>query len=391
METFETNLNMIWLIIAAEMVFFMQVGFTAFEAGCVQVKNVISVCIKNLTDFIVSSIVFYLFGFALMFGFSGSAWIGSGYFLLNGLSEQNGAFGYSFFFFQVVFAGTTATILTGALAERSKLSLNLCGSAFVVGVIYPIFGHWVWGGFFNSDNSGWLRQIGFVDFAGSTVVHSIGGWVALAGAMVLGPRIGKYNRDGTVNDIGLHNIPLATMGTFFLWFGWFGFNSGSALMTKDDIGLIVVNTVLAPTAAGVSALIITYFKDGRLDVSKIFTSILSGLVAITAGSNRLTPDGAVILGFVVGIAAIYTQRFIDRKLKIDDPVGAITVHGVSGAIGTIGLAFLVPESLLVVESGSRLHQICIQCMGVAVAFAWSFGLSLAFFFDIKKVYKYPCK
>lgn len=384
METFETNLNIIWLIVAAEMVFFMQVGFTAFEAGCVQAKNVISVCIKNLTDFIVSSMVFFLFGFGLMFGMSHSGWIGSGYFLLNGLAEHNGAYGYSFFFFQLVFAGTTATILTGALAERSKLSLNLCGAAFVVGVIYPVFGHWVWGGVLYGNGTGWLRQLGFIDFAGSTVVHSVGGWVAMAGAMVLGPRLGKYNSDGTVNDLGFNNIPLSTMGTFFLWFGWFGFNGGTGVITKDDIGLIVVNTVLAPTAAGLSALLVTYFRDRRPNAPKIFTALLSGLVAVTAGSNRLTPGGSVILGLVVGVIAIYAQQFIERKLKIDDPVGAIAVHGVSGAIGTIGLALLVPKSVLLVENGSRLYQFGIQCFGVVVAFAWAFGLSFAFFLILKK-------
>ena len=384
MDIVQTNLNMIWLIVAAGMVFFMQVGFTAYETGCVQVKNVISVSIKNLTDFIVSSMVFYLFGFGLMFGLTNSGWIGSEHFLLYGVDEIANGIGYPFFFFQLVFAGTAATILTGALAERSKLVLNLWGAAFVVGVIYPVFGHWAWGGLLHNGHKGWLEALGFIDFAGSTVVHSVGGWVALAGAIVLGPRIGKYNPDGTVNQMGFHNIPLTTMGTFFLWFGWFGFNGGSAMIANSDIGLIVVNTTMAPSAAGLAALVYTYVSEKRLNISKLFTAVLGGLVAVTAGSNRFTPGGAIILGIAAGIAAILSQEFFEKKLKIDDPVGAISVHGVSGVVGTIGLALLVPKSTLIVESGSRLHQVGIQCLGVVVAFTWAFSLSLLFFLALKK-------
>ncbi|MGR3318720.1 MAG: ammonium transporter [Candidatus Anammoxibacter sp.] len=384
MEAVQINLNVIWLIVAASMVFFMQVGFTAYEAGCVQVKNVISVSIKNLTDFLVSSMVFYLFGFGLMFGLSSSGWIGTSYFLLNGIDSIAGSIGYPFFFFQLVFAGTAATILTGAVAERSKLSLNLWAAAFIVGIIYPVFGHWAWGGMLSPDNKGWLESLGFIDFAGSTVVHSIGGWVALAGAIVLGPRIGKYNSDGTVNKMGFHNIPLSTLGTFFLWFGWFGFNGGSGLVADASIGLIVVNTIMAPTASGLVALIYSYVKDKRPDVSKIFTAILGGLVAVTAGSNRLQPEGAIAIGLVAGIVAILAQGFIEKKLKIDDPVGAIAVHGVSGVVGTIGLAFLIPTSSILVEGGGRLHQLGIQCLGVVTAFGWAFGLSFIFFLILKK-------
>ena len=383
MESVQINLNIIWLIIAASMVFFMQVGFTAYEAGCVQVKNVISVSIKNLTDFLVSSTVFYLFGFGLMFGVTNSGIIGTNYFLLNEIESVSDSIGYPFFFFQLAFAGTAATILTGAVSERSKLSLNLWAAAFVVGVVYPIFGHWVWGGLLHPENKGWLENLGFIDFAGSTVVHSIGGWVALAGAIVLGPRMGKYNEDGTINKIGYHNIPLSTLGTFFLWFGWFGFNGGSALLVDKRIGLIIVNTIMAPTAAGVTALAVAYIREKRPpNVSRIFTAILGGLVAITAGSNRLQPESAIAIGIVTGIIAILAQEFLDRKLKIDDPVGAIAVHGVSGVVGTVGLSILAPSESLLVES--RLHQFGIQCLGATVAFVWAFGLSIIFFWVLKK-------
>ncbi len=384
MEQIHTNLSVIWLIVAAGMVFFMQVGFTAFETGCVQVKNVISVSIKNLTDFLVSSMIFYLFGFGLMFGVTSSGWIGTDHFLLIGIDHVPDSMGYPFFFFQLVFAGTAATVLTGALAERSKLSLNLWGAAFVVGVIYPVFGHWAWGGIMHNGHKGWLEALGFIDFAGSTVVHSIGGWVALAGAIVLGPRKGKYNPDGSVTQMGMHNIPLSTIGVFFLWFGWFGFNGGSAMMTNDDIGLIVVNTTMAPTAAGLAALLFTYIQKNRIDVGRIFSSILGGLVAVTAGSNRLQPESAIIIGLITGVLVIMAQDFIEKRLKIDDPVGAISVHGVSGAIGTLCLPFLVPNSSLLVQSGGRFHQFGIQCVGVFVAFGWAFSLSLIFFLALKK-------
>lgn len=385
MDTIQLNLNVVWLIITAAMVFFMQIGFTAYEAGCVQVKTVISVSIKNLTDFLVSSMVFYLLGFGLMFGLTDSGGIGTNLFLLKGIDSVAGPSGYSFFFFQLVFAGTAATILTGAVAERSRLSINLWAAAFVVGCIYPIFGHWAWGGNLHPGHKGWLEDLGFMDFAGSTVVHSVGGWVALAGAIMIGPRLGKYNPDGTVNEIGLHNIPLSTLGVFFLWFGWFGFNGGSTFKADASIGLIIVNTNMAPTAAGIAALIFNYAREKRPNVSKIFTAILGGLVAVTAGSNRLQPEGAVIIGLVTGIVAILAQDFLDKRLKIDDPVGAVAVHGVSGAIGTIGLALLAPRSMLLVEGGSRLHQLAIQCLGVAVAFAWAFGLSLLFFWLLKRI------
>lgn len=385
MELAQTNLNIIWLVVAAAMVFFMQVGFTAYEAGCVQVKNVISVSIKNLTDFLVSSMVFYLFGFGLMFGASSYGWIGTDFFLLRGLTFDAGPIGYPFFFFQLVFAGTAATILTGAVAERSKLSLNLWAAVFIVGLIYPVFGHWAWGSLLHAGSGGWLESLGFIDFAGSTVVHSVGGWVALAGAVVLGPRIGRYNPDGSINKMGFHNIPLSTLGTLFLWFGWFGFNGGSGLLANEGVGLIVVNTVMAPTSAGVLALILSYVRDKRPNVGMVFTAILSGLVAVTAGSNRLEPEGAVIIGLFAGIIAIWAQRFIEVKLKVDDPVGAIAIHGVSGVVGTVGLALLAPQSTLMVEGGSRIHQLGVQCLGVVVAFGWAFGLSLLFFLMLKKV------
>ncbi len=384
METIQLNVNHVWVMAAASMVFFMQLGFTSYEAGFSQSKNAISISIRNLVEFLVSSLTFYAIGFGLMFGASYMGWIGTNHFFTNGVRTHPGELDYTFFFFELVFAATAATIMSGAIAERSSFIPNVIGPAFMVAVIYPIFGHWAWGNLFYPEQSGWLGKLGFIDFAGSTVVHSIGGWFALAGAVVLGPRTGKYNPDGSSNPIGLHNVPLATLGTFFLWFGWFGFNGGSLLKASADIGLVVTNTNMAASAAGFSALIFNYCMEKRLNAGKLFTAILAGLVAITAGSSKVNPDGAVYIGLISGILAVLAQDFIEKILKIDDPVAAVAVHGVGGALGTLCVALFAEKSTLLVEGGSRLHQLRIQSLGVAVAFAWSFGLGLLFFWCLKK-------
>ena len=384
MESIQININHVWVMVAACMVFFMQLGFTSYEAGFSQSKNAISISIRNLVEFLVSSLAFYVVGFGLMFGASHMGWIGTNHFFACGVATHTGSLSYTFFFYQLVFAATASTILSGAIAERSSFIPNVIGPAFTVSVIYPIFGHWAWGNLFYPDQSGWLGRLGFIDFAGSTVVHSIGGWFALAGALVLGPRIGKYNPDGSSNPMGLHNVPLATLGTFFLWFGWFGFNGGSLLRASADIGLVIVNTNLAAAAAGVSALIFNYSRERRLDAGKLFTAVLAGLVAITAGSSRVNPDGAVYIGLITGVVAILAQDFIEKILKIDDPVAAVAVHGVGGVIGTLCVAPFAEKSTLLVENGNRLHQLGIQALGVGIAFVWAFGLGMLFFWCVKK-------
>jgi Amt family ammonium transporter len=385
MENLQININHVWVMVAACMVFFMQLGFTSYEAGFSQSKNAISISIRNLVEFLVSSLAFYVVGFGLMFGASYMGWIGTNHFFIGGVVTHTGSLSYTFFFYQLVFAATASTILSGAIAERSSFIPNVIGPAFTVSVIYPMFGHWAWGNLFYPGQSGWLGRLGFIDFAGSTVVHSIGGWFALAGAMVLGPRIGKYNPDGSSNPMGLHNVPLATLGTFFLWFGWFGFNGGSLLRASADIGLVIVNTNMAAAAAGVSALIFNYATERRLDAGKLFTAVLAGLVAITAGSSRVNPDGAVYIGLITGVVAIMAQDFIEKILKVDDPVAAVAVHGVGGVIGTLCIAPFAEKSTLLVEGGNRLHQLGIQALGVGVAFVWSFGLGMLFFWCLKKI------
>ncbi len=384
MENIQINMNHIWVMAAACMVFFMQLGFTSYEAGFAQSKNAISVCIKNLMVTLVASLVFYTVGFGLMFGKSYYGWIGTDHFFALGVMLHQDNLAYSFFFFQLVFAATAATILTGAIAERSNFISNVIAVVFVTGIIYPVFGHWAWGHLFCPEQSGWLEKLGFIDFAGSTIVHSVGGWFALAGAIVVGPRLGKYNPDGTSNQMGLHNIPLVTIGTFFLWFGWFGFNGGSLLKASADIGLVITNTNLSPAAAGVSALIFNYVREKKLNASKLFTAILAGLVAVTAGSDLVNPDGAVYIGLIAGILSILAQDFVEKVLRIDDPVSAVAVHGVGGAIGTLCVAPFGDTTKFLVEHGNRMHQLGVQAIGVGVAFAWSFGLGMLFFWCLKK-------
>ncbi len=367
------------------MVFLMQLGFTSYETGFSQSKNAISIALRNLVDTLISSLVFFSVGFGFMFGKSHMGLIGIDLFFANDLALHPNTLSYSFFFFQMVFASTAATILTGAIAERSGFIPNIAGTAFIVAIIYPIFGHWAWGNLFSPDQTGWLKELGFIDFAGATVVHSIGGWFAMAAAIMVGPRIDKYNPDGSSNRIGLHNVPLATLGTFFLWFGWFGFNGGSLLRVSVNIGLVILNTNMAAASAGVSALIFIYATRKRIEAGSLFTAILAGLVAITASSNMVTPVSAVAIGLITGILAIIAEGFIEKTLKIDDPVSAIAVHGVGGVIGTLCVAIFAQKSYLLAENGSRMHQLGIQALGVIVAFSWSFGLGMLFFLCLKKV------
>ncbi|GJQ48808.1 MAG: hypothetical protein HKUEN01_11940 [Candidatus Kuenenia stuttgartiensis] len=367
------------------MVFLMQLGFTSYETGFSQSKNAISIALRNLVDTLISSLVFFSVGFGFMFGKSYMGLIGIDLFFANDLALHPNTLSYSFFFFQMVFASTAATILTGAIAERSGFIPNIAGTAFIVAIIYPIFGHWAWGNLFSPDQTGWLKELGFIDFAGATVVHSIGGWFAMAAAIMVGPRIDKYNPDGSSNRIGLHNVPLATLGTFFLWFGWFGFNGGSLLRVSANIGLVILNTNMAAASAGVSALIFIYATRKRIEAGSLFTAILAGLVAITASSNMVTPVSAVAIGLITGILAIIAEGFIEKTLKIDDPVSAIAVHGVGGVIGTLCVAIFAQKSYLLAENGSRMHQLGIQALGVIVAFSWSFGLGMLFFLCLKKV------
>ena len=280
----------------------------------------------------------------------------------------------AFWMFQVVFAATAATIVSGAMAERTKFSSYMIYSVIICGIIYPVFGGWAWGGLFHG--GGWLEKLGFIDFAGSTVVHSVGGWAALAGAIVLGPRIGKYTKDGKVRPILGHNLPLAALGVFILWLGWFGFNPGSTTAASKDIAMIFVNTNLAAAAGAVLAMFTSWMRIGKPDVGMSLNGALAGLVAITAGCANVTPLSAVIIGAIAGILVVFAVFFFD-KIKVDDPVGAVSVHGVNGAWGTLAAG-------LFNIGGTSGKIIGVQLLGIGACFVWTFATAFILFKVIDK-------
>jgi Amt family ammonium transporter len=374
----QVNLNIVWTCVAAFLVFFMQAGFAMVESGFTRAKNACNIMMKNLMDFSVGSLMWFLVGFGLMFGGGASGFWGMSHFAASdfSVSELN----WAFWIFQCVFAGTAATIVSGAMAGRTKFAGYLCYSAVICAVIYPISGHWAWGSLFGV-GEGWLEKMSFIDFAGSTVVHSCGAWLALAGAIVLGPRTGKYGPDGSSKAIPGHNIPLAALGVFILWFGWFGFNPGSTTTGDVSIGYIAMTTNLAAAAGAVAAMIAAWVRFKAPDVSMSLNGVLAGLVAITAGCANVSPVHAILIGGVAGVLVVLAVEVIDKVLHIDDPVGAVSVHGVCGAFGTIMAGvFNTPGTPGYVEGGSVLTQL----VGVGATFAWAFGLGLVLFLVIKK-------
>ncbi|MGN7613172.1 ammonium transporter [Magnetococcales bacterium HHB-1] len=370
----QEQMNILWIMLCAGLVFFMQAGFTALETGFVRAKNTINVAMKNIGDFVCSVLAFWLIGFALMFGQSIDGWIGWSGFALEGFQEP---YPLAFFLFQSVFAGTAATIVSGAVAERMRFNAYMLVSVIISAVIYPIYGHWVWGGGLISDQAGWLGAKDFVDFAGSSVVHSIGAWIGLAGTWIIGPRLGRFDQDGNPQDISGHNITLATVGVFILWFGWFGFNGGSSLVADQTIAPIIANTVLAGAAGGIASYLISVIHTGKLRVEKVLNGILGGLVGITAGCATVETGGALWVGLTSGIVVYLAELFILHGLKIDDPVGVVPVHGFCGAWGTIALALFAPESNL--PTGNMWEQLQVQALGAGMAFLWGFGCGLILF------------
>ncbi len=377
-EEVQLNINIVWTCVAAFLVFFMQAGFAMVEAGFTRAKNAVNILMKNLMDFSVGTIAFFLIGFGLMFGKSNGLF-GTTLFGMSGV-EPGSDWNWTFLIFQTVFAATAATIVSGAMAERTKFVGYLAYSFFITLFIYPIFGSWAWGGLL--DGGGWLENLGFLDFAGSTVVHSIGGWLALAGAIMLGPRLGKYAPDGKPKAILGHNIPLAALGVFILWFGWFGFNSGSTTTGNGSIGYIAVTTNLSAAAGAIVAMIVSWMIMKKPDASMALNGALAGLVSITAPCDGVSPIGAIMIGAVGGSLVVLSVLFIDNKLKIDDPVGAVSVHGVCGLWGTLSVGLFNMDSGLFYGGG--LKQLGVQALGAGAAFLWAFGLGLALFYGIKK-------
>jgi len=353
------------------------------ETGLTRGKNAANIMMKNLMDFAFGSLAYWAVGFGIMFGADKMGLFGTdGFFLSAGdPSTGDGLWQLAFWMFQVVFAATAATIVSGAMAERTKFTSYLVYSVFISLLIYPVVGHWIWGG-------GWLSERGMIDFAGSTVVHSVGGWAALAGAIVVGPRLGKYSKDGKVNAIPGHNIPLAALGVFILWFGWFGFNPGSTTAgTNLSIATIAVTTNLAAAAGAISAMFTVWAWFGKPETTMALNGALAGLVAITAPCANVSPLSAIIIGAIAGVLVVVSVTVIDRKLKIDDPVGAISVHGVCGAWGTLSAGLFAQESYGGVNGlffGGGIGQFVTQLIGVASVFVWAFGTMFILFYIIKK-------
>ncbi len=365
----QTNSDHIWVMTAAALVLFMQVGFLLLEAGSVRSKNSINVAQKNVADLLLSVAIFYLVGFGLMFGVSANGWFGGSLFAF-GMSDD---WNFTFFVFQSVFVGTAATIMSGSVAERMKFSGYLVMAVCIALVIYPVFGHWAWGNLLVSENSAFLADMGFIDFAGSTVVHSVGAWIGLAGVIVLGPRIGKFNADGTANTIQGYSAPLAAAGGVILLVGWFGFNGGSTTAGTPDFARIVANTLISAVFGGVAGLMTGLFMDRVYNPMRSINGMLGGLVAITAGCDAVDPFGALAIGAMAGCVVILSEHLFERVFKLDDVIGAISVHGVCGALGTVLLAFFAMEEKLAADT--RTGQFLVQLFGVGLAFVWTFGLS----------------
>ncbi|MBN2376383.1 MAG: ammonium transporter [Sedimentisphaerales bacterium] len=387
-EELQTNINVVWTCVAAFLVFFMQAGFAMVEVGFTQAKNAVNILMKNLMDFSIGTIAFFFLGFGLMFGAT-NGFFGTTDFAISNISGDGGHWNYTFLLFQTVFAGTSATIVSGAMAGRTKFKAYLVYSVFICAFIYPIFGSWAWGSLLNGN--GWLEKLGFCDFAGSTVVHSVGGWLALAGAITLGPRLGKYGPDKKPKAIPGHNIPLAALGVFILWFGWFGFNPGSTTVGNGEIGRVAVTTNLAAAAGAIMAMITSWFISKKPDASMSLNGALAGLVAITAGCYTVTPMGAMVIGLIAGALVVFSVLFIDEVLKIDDPVGAVSVHGVCGMFGTVACGLFNAEAVLGTGEastglfyGGGLGQLGVQLVGAGSCFAWAFILGLVMFTIIKK-------
>jgi Amt family ammonium transporter len=392
MADLSISINTVWMLLAAMLVFFMQPGFAFCEAGFTRSKNTTNILFKNFVDFMIGSILFWFVGFGFMFGSNGAGFVGmpnfgdfSFYHNANGLPTEG------FLIFETVFCATSATIVSGAMAERTKFSMYLVYSFFISLIIYPVEGHWTWGGgwLMNADATSFMMQTfgaTFHDFAGSTVVHSVGGWLAMAGAIVLGPRIGKYDKNGKSRAIPGHSLALASLGVFVLWFGWFGFNPGSQLAASGEINRQMIShtfltTNLAACAGGLAAMFTAWIKYGKPSFSLSLNGILGGLVGITAGCDAVSPLGSIIIGTLCGILLVFAVEFIDTKLHVDDPVGATSVHLCCGVFGTLLTGvFSTSQGLLY---GYGCGFLLAQLFGALVIGAWSFACGMALFETIK--------
>ncbi len=374
--------DVLWTMLGGMLVMFMQPGFALVECGLTRAKNAGNIIMKNFVDFSIGAPLFFLLGFGLMFGAS-NGFIGTPDIGMAGVdpSGEEGLWTWTFFFFQVMFCATAATIVSGCVAERTDFKAYIIVSVLISTCIYPVSGSWCWNGLF-SETKGWLEQLGFIDFAGSAVVHSVGGWIGLAGAICVGPRLGKYSQDKKSLAIPGHNIPLAALGVFILWFAWFGFNCCSTTAANGTVGYIGVNTCLAACTGFITSLLCIWAITGKADPSMSLNGVLAGLVGITAGCYEVSPAGALAIGAICGVTVVFSVLFVDQKLHIDDPVGAVSVHGVCGFFGTVLVGvFAAPgygdcTGLLY---GGGLHLTGVQLLGAVCIGLWAFLGGMAAF------------
>jgi len=357
----QSTVDLVWVVICGVLVFMMQAGFGLLESGMSRAKNAVNVIMKNYTDVCVGSLIFFCFGYGLMFGSNTTGYFGTDNFFVNASTGNE----WGFIFFQTMFAATAVTIASGAMAERTKFVGYIVGAIFICAVIYPVYGSWVWGSFY--EGQGWLAERGFIDFAGSTVVHSIGAWCALAGILVLGPRLGRFTQAGKMSDIPAHNMMYVALGGFLLWLGWFGFNAGSTLIANDDIGLIVYNTQLAASAGVVGVIFTMLITGSKILASKIINGSLAGLVGVTAGAATMDPGYAMLTGFIAGFIYLLGEELLNA-FRIDDVVGAVSVHGFCGVWGTLAAGLFYKDNLF------DLSIVITQVIGIVAAFLWAFPL-----------------
>jgi len=373
-----SGLDTVWVLLASFMVFLMHAGFAMLEAGFTQAKNAVNIIMKNLMSISSGTLAYFVLGFGLMFG-AGNEYFGQGMFLLDGLPEVQGTIpGLVFFLFQGMFAATAATIVSGAIAERAKFGAYLAFCVLMTALIYPIVGHWIWGG-------GWLSQLEFVDFAGSTVVHSVGGWAALAGILIIGARKGRFDADYDEKRFSGHSIPLAALGTLILWFGWFGFNPGSQLAAEgatnaQAIALIATNTQMAAAAGVMSALFMGWWFTGKAKAGFALNGALAGLVAITAPCAVVTPMTSLLIGAIGGVVMVLVANLLERR-KLDDAVGAVPVHLGAGVWGTLSVGLFSTSSGLFYGQGTDL--LATQLIGVAGVAVFSFAIAFVSFSVLK--------
>jgi len=372
LQSLKEATDMVWVIAAGALVFFMQAGFAFLESGMARAKNTVNVIMKNYCDMCFGAVAYWLIGYGLMFGANASGWLGTSGFALHRVPESQ----YGSLFFQMMFAATSATIVSGAIAERTRFSAYIVGSVFITAIIYPVFGSWAWGGLYGGE--GWLKKLGFIDFAGSSVVHAVGGWAALAALISVGPRLGRFAPDGQARHIQGHNLTLVAMGAFILWIGWFGFNAGSTGAAAVGIGKIALNTHMGGAAGALGAMAMLVLMRRKVLMTSTLNGSIAGLVGITAGCHVMEPAFALLTGAVAGALSVIAAETL-VAMKIDDVVGAVSVHVVGGVWGTLAAGLFNADDMF------NPAQLGVQALGCLAAFVWAFGASMLMYWLINKV------